>query len=521
MPIREKDFGRLLEVNRLLSSKLDIDELLNAVLETAKNVVDAEAASLLLLDERRNELYFDVALGSARDQIKQIRLKVGEGVAGWVADKREPLIVNDVTRDSRFTGKVDRSTNFQTRSILAAPLIAMGKLVGVLEAINKREGAPFTNDDLDAFLAFASQAAIAIENARLFSEANREREKLSVVFSQTSEGIVLLDEDQRIALVNDAAARLLALHPADSAGRRLDAALLKGFSAAPSLLKILESDAGPGAVELTREGTKDLRLSVAVHRIQPSKRLPHGGALLFVRDVTEERRGELLKRNFLSLISHKLKTPLTVILGYGPLLAGRSEGLNEFQKKAFHSIHGQAIHLANLVDKLLRFTLVESERLDRTMRSVDLAALVEAAADQVKDPQGTGSMSVIVDSALQSAPSVVADEHLAVEIFKNLIENGLKFNDKKKRIVKVSADVDEQAVRVHVKDNGTGIPSEEKERVFQKFYQIENAFTGQVPGAGLGLPLCRRIIEEFGGEIELQSTLGEGTRVTVRFPRRS
>src|SRR5882672_3739051 len=112
MTLSSADFELLLQANRILSSKLNVDEVLEAVLELAAKVVKAEASSLLLLDEKTNELYFDVALGSVSAKVKQIRIKVGEGIAGWVAEKKLPLIVNDVKKDPRFTTKVDKSTSF-------------------------------------------------------------------------------------------------------------------------------------------------------------------------------------------------------------------------------------------------------------------------------------------------------------------------------------------------------------------------------------------------------------------------
>src|SRR5438477_9221050 len=112
MTLSAADFELLMQANRILSSKLNVEDVLQAVMELATKVVRAEASSLLLLDDVNNELYFDVALGSVKESVKRIRLKVGEGIAGWVAKERQPLIVNDVTKDKRFTGKVDKSTSF-------------------------------------------------------------------------------------------------------------------------------------------------------------------------------------------------------------------------------------------------------------------------------------------------------------------------------------------------------------------------------------------------------------------------
>src|SRR5690348_11558896 len=160
MSLTTQDFELLLQANRILSSKLDSADLLEAVMELATRVVKAETASILLLDEKTNELYFDVVLGDAGEQIKQIRLKVGEGLDGWVAQNRQACIVNDARSDPRWSGKSDEKSEFKTRQILAVPMMTKGRLLGVVEAINKVNDTGFTDQDLKAFEAFASQAAV-------------------------------------------------------------------------------------------------------------------------------------------------------------------------------------------------------------------------------------------------------------------------------------------------------------------------------------------------------------------------
>lgn len=517
MALQLTDFELLLQANRILSSKLDVDEVLEAVLELAAKVVRAESASLLLLDEKTNELYFDVALGEARDTIKQIRLNVGEGIAGWVARERQPLIVNDVTKDKRFTMKVDKSTKFITRSILAVPLLAKGKLIGVVEAINKELQQDFKQGDREAFEAFASQAAIAIENARLFSEVTREKEKLNTIFAEMSDGIIFLDEDQRIVILNETAGRYCNLDLTESIGKTFNQALLGDFEITPSIDNIRELKDYFTPIDLIRRQAKDFYLTGVIHKFRVAKDMPHGGALVLIRDVTEEKRGEHLKRNFLSLISHKLKTPLTVILGYGPVLTSKMDGLSDFQKKAFKSIYSQGQHLSGLVDKLLRFSLLESESINKNPESKELKALLDEALRDVQTAVKEKGVQVSVDESVGKTPAVEVDGALTVDVFKNLIENAVKFNDKEKKTLSISANTNDKKVTINFRDNGVGIPSEEKEKVFQKFHQIENSFTGQVPGAGLGLALCKKVVTEMGGEILVDSTLGEGTTVSVQL----
>lgn len=165
---RVANLSALVEISKIINSTLDLDTLLTMIMEIIKQVLNAESGSLMLLDERGDELLYRVALGEKGSRLKErFRLKIGQGIAGWVAAHGEPLLVPDAARDARFYGAPDKTLNHRTRSILCVPLRGQGKLLGVLEAINSKSPGGFTPDDLSLFLAFASQAAVAIESARM------------------------------------------------------------------------------------------------------------------------------------------------------------------------------------------------------------------------------------------------------------------------------------------------------------------------------------------------------------------
>jgi GAF domain-containing protein len=148
-----------------LNSMLNLPELLRAIIDSATELLRSESGSLLLLDEEKNELTFEVA---SDEGVEELRMPADRGIAGWVIQHREPTIVNDVGDDPRFYGHIDRQTGFITRSILAVPLMLRDRAVGVLELMNKQGGAGFSDRDRDLAAAFAAQAAVAIENARLY-----------------------------------------------------------------------------------------------------------------------------------------------------------------------------------------------------------------------------------------------------------------------------------------------------------------------------------------------------------------
>ncbi|RME65279.1 MAG: GAF domain-containing protein, partial [Nitrospirae bacterium] len=160
---------RFLKVSSIINSALEPDEVIRRTIEYTPEVFDSEAASLLLLDSEANELYFNVATGEKGEKVKEIRLKVGQGVAGWVAEHREPLIVNDTSKDERFFKKADEKSGFITKNILCVPVLLKEELTGVLEVLNKKTG-DYTEEDLTLLKAMADQVAVALENARLYKE---------------------------------------------------------------------------------------------------------------------------------------------------------------------------------------------------------------------------------------------------------------------------------------------------------------------------------------------------------------
>jgi len=163
---------RLIEISRDLASTLDLDSLLRRIIQAAVEIGGAEAASLLLYNEKKQELYFQSATNAADEPLMQGIVVPRQSVAGWVAINRQSAVVDDVHRDRRFFGKVEKALDFPTRSLLAVPLIARDKLIGVLELVNKLSGV-FTDQDLDSMVVLGAQAAVAIQNARLFQQSDQ------------------------------------------------------------------------------------------------------------------------------------------------------------------------------------------------------------------------------------------------------------------------------------------------------------------------------------------------------------
>jgi len=159
----------LMELSALINSTLEISEVKRRAIEAAMKLLDSEAASLLLIDPESGDLFFEVALGDKGETLKEVRLKKGQGIAGWVAEKGEPLIIQDCQSDARFSKLADERSHFITRNMICVPVRSRDRMLGVLQAINKNKGV-FDEPDKDAALALGNQVAIAIENAHLYEE---------------------------------------------------------------------------------------------------------------------------------------------------------------------------------------------------------------------------------------------------------------------------------------------------------------------------------------------------------------
>ena len=187
---------QLQEVGALLNSSLEQSVIRKRAIEGLSSLVGAEVSSLLLLNEEKKELSFEVALGEKGNEIRTIRLKMGEGIAGYVAETKEPVILNDVQSDPRFSNQADTKSGFITRNMICAPVMAHDKLIGVIQAINKLDGGGFTEEDMASTVSFNNHVGIAIENANLYEEI------VNLLEGFIKASVIGIDKRVRLALLH-------------------------------------------------------------------------------------------------------------------------------------------------------------------------------------------------------------------------------------------------------------------------------------------------------------------------------
>ena len=188
------ELNTLIDVVKIVNSTLNLNTLLGLAMRLTTQVMKAEASSLMLIDEKTEELVFKVTFGDKKEEIKGFRLALGEGIAGWVAKEGQSLLVADAQNDARFDKSIDKKTGFKTKSIICVPLKIKEHIIGIIEVINKKDTDSFTPDDVNMCNAFASQVAIAIENARLY-------ENITQVEKVKSEFISIISHELRTPLM--------------------------------------------------------------------------------------------------------------------------------------------------------------------------------------------------------------------------------------------------------------------------------------------------------------------------------
>ena len=514
----QESLEMLVMVSRLLSSKLDISELLTTIMRLASRVVGAERASLYLLDEKTQELYFDVALGLPED-VQKMRFKLGEGIAGSCAKEGRSIIINDTAADPRHSKKADAKSGFITRSLLTCPMIIKGKVIGVVQAVNRIDG-DFADSDKTAFEAFASQAAIAIENSRLFSSVKEEKRKMEIVFKRIKEGAILTTLEGEILIINNSAKIYLEHDKYKFTNIR---GAFQDFEAKPGLDEILDGEALIKRFDLYREKPKKFFLDGSAIKLLKEDKDGNQvaeGRLWILSDVTAQRMEERMARNFLSLISHKFKTPLACINGYAQILRDESsaKGMPDIVQKSSATIYGQGQKLTGLVESLLDFVTIdnlEAPTLEKI--NFDAAEFLNEIAESARSGFGENS-GITIKVAAPEPVKVCADRKVLAAALRALIDNAVKFNPGKDKLVILSAQTRDNFALLSVGDNGPGIPGEELDNIFNKFYQVEASFTGQVDGWGLGLSLVRKIAEVHGGRVFAKSQLQKGSAFTLSLP---
>ncbi len=461
-------------VSQAITSTLDWQETLAIITNHTIRLLGVAATSVVLYDEDKRDLWFAVTSGGGADSVRGMRLKVGQGIVGWVVEHGEALLVPDVSKDPRFSTQFDQVSGFTTQSILCVPLQTKGQTIGAIEALNKERA--FNQEDLRLLISLAASAATAIENARLYKQAQQE-----IAERKRAEEALQKSLQQLETTYNQAMFYAQELKEEIAERKRVEAALEEERT----LL-----------AQRVAERTADLRMA-----------------------NEELARAARLKDEFLASMSHELRTPLSAILGLAEVLKGSAYGmLNERQLKAVGNIEESGRHLLALINDILDLSKIGAGKLELEMGQVSVAAVCQASLRLIK--AAAHKKQIEVSSTLDDTVTMLqADERRLKQILVNLLSNAVKFTPEGGAVgLEVVGDAVRQEVHFTIWDTGIGISSEEMPRLFAPFVQLDSRLSRQYPGTGLGLALVQRMVELHHGRISVESEMGQGSRFTVSLP---
>ena len=483
----------LLKVGQALTSELNLEAVLTAVVSAAVEFTGAEESTLFLLDEKTGELYLR-ASHDFSGATNALRLQVDDTLAGQVLRTGNPLLLDGDTLQ-----KI--KTSYLVHALIYVPLVIHGRVIGVLGVDNRTRRGNFTPRHVERLTALAEYAAVALENAQLFTEVQTERKKLTSVMRSIKEGIVIIDTMGEIMLINRVAQMVL-----DVSDEVLGESY-RGCCPHPDLREGIRQGL-EGHEYHTEINAADGRVFSV--RVTP---VPLVGAAVTMHDVTHFKELDRLKSEFVSTVSHDLRSPLTAILGYVELLE-RAGPLTPMQKRFVDRVRSSVENITALINDLLDLGRIEAG-FDTEKEVVSIAEVVRYAVEGIK-PQAEAKQQELVLRMGKNIPLVLGNIVRLRQMLDNIIGNAVKYTGEGGRI-EVTVENRNNQVVIRVSDNGPGIPPSEQPYIFNKFFRASNV-ASEKPGTGLGLAIVKSIVEAHHGRVWVESEVGKGTTFTVVLP---
>jgi len=517
----------LLDTMADLSGELELSKLLHAVLGRAVALLRVTGGELAIFEEATQQLHVVASAGISRDSTGT-RLALGEGAMGKVAVSHEPLIIPN------YDKWIGRSTKYSdvrdtVQAVMVAPLLIGQRLVGAIASVHADPTRNFGPDDLRLLQLFAPQAAIAIENARLYTEAQRQREYFEAVVANSPVAIVTLELDGRITSFNPAFQTLFGYSVEESVGTHIDSLLNdeRTLSEAHAYTSQATTTTAKGIGKRKRKDGTLIDVELAGVPVVVEGR--NVGIMALYHDVTdllkaksEAESANQAKSRFLANMSHELRTPLNAIIGYSEMLKEDAEERGNGEQAAdLEKIRSSGRHLLALINDVLDLSKIEAGKMELYLETFDVRVLVDEVQTTIRPLIAQNANTLEVTVAANVGP-LRADLTKVRQMLLNLLSNATKFTDKGSihlEVVRVRASTwAGHDLLFRVRDEGIGMTPEQQGRLFEAFTQAEASTTRRFGGTGLGLAITRRFGEMMGGRIEMESTPGVGSTFTLRLP---
>jgi PAS domain S-box-containing protein len=514
----------LLDTMADLSAELELSKLLQAVLERAVALLQVTGGELAIFDEANEELVVVASHNIGKDSTGT-RLKPGEGAMGHVAQTHEPLLI---PRYHEWLGQSAKYSDLTVHAVMVAPLLIGNRLVGAIASVHADPERLFGPDDLRRLEMFAPQAAIAIENARLYTEAQQQKQYFAELVDKSPVAIVTLDVNHDIVSCNPAFQTLFGYSQDEVIGRNLDELITTKATLEEAVSYTEEALAhtihGIGQRQRKDGSLVDVEV-LGVPVFVDGKRV---GLMGLYHDITElshareqAEAANSAKSQFLASMSHELRTPLNAIIGYSEMLeeeaedVGQEDFIPDLQK-----IHSAGQHLLALINDILDLSKIEAGKTEFFLESFDVQQVIEDVAVTVRPLVDKNDNRLEIKYS-DNLGTMHADLTRTRQVLFNLLSNASKFTEKGTISLEAHRDQEgdgDDEIVFRVSDSGIGMTLEQLSRVFEAFSQAEASTTRKYGGTGLGLPISRRFCQMMGGDITVDSEIGVGSAFTVRLP---
>lgn len=492
---RVDELQTLVNLGRDITGSLELDRILTNVVSAAVELTGAEEGSLLLLDEKGENLYMRAAHNIKDGYARTFQVRVTDSLAGEVIRTGEPLFWGG---DNPHKIK----TAYLVHALIYVPLRMKDRIIGVLGVDNRQQRRFFGERHVLLLSVLADYAAIALSNAFLYEASETERNKFQSTFTNITNGVIILDEDHRILLINPAARLIFGLMAAEE-------------NVGQSIFDLIEH---PDLHTLLRRADRSSR---KYHEINfddgrtfnaQYTSIPGVGAAITLQDITYLKELDRLKSDFVHTVSHDLRSPLTAVLGYTELIE-RVGPLTEQQREFIQRIQTSVQNITTLVNDLLDLGRIEAG-FDMRKENVQLENILHYTLDTFQPTVAEKHLNLIVEVAAD-LPLVRGNPIRLRQMFENLIGNAVKYTPEHGDVRVVLRSEDHQVI-VQVADTGPGIPLAEQPHIFDKFFRGSNVPAG-VGGSGLGLAIVKSIVDNHQGRIWVESS-DKGSTFMVVLP---
>lgn len=502
-------------VGRRIGSYLDLAPVLELIHAGASHLVDTSTFWIVLHDRDRNELVYEVLYDRGR-QYPPSRwpYEPGVGLTAYLLERQEPVLTHNLEELRRLPIQLAPIASGQLpESVLGVPMMAKGKVLGAISAQSYRPNA-FSQEDLETLITLANQAAIAVENARLFRKVEQGQQYLRAVLDGVDHAVVVTNLDGVVCLANRAMEALFGVPEAAAVGRPLEE--VAGHKALFSIAQRIGQGqiTGPEALQVELSDGRALVTHVAPVTDQGGTRT---GYVVAMADITALHELSQLRSRIIRMASHDLRNPLHLAGGFLHVLLEDLPPLTKQQSLLAQRVLNHLGAMERLIDNLFELERVGEARAPHR-EPLDVGPLVQEVLRSQR-MQAELKQHRLRSEVDEDIPPVLGDASMLSHALANLVDNAVKYTPTGGDItVRVWAEEGEVVIRVE--DTGVGIPPDAQGRVFDQFYRARQPGTEHISGTGLGLSLVQAIVQQHGGRVWVESAgvPGEGTVFGLALP---